>query len=103
MRVRLHEMLPSVPIRWFKRRWEEARGDEFSSWGAATYYFEVGEDGWPRRQIEVYDKGPTLRYGTEHVMDEYGLLGQAQLDELEDWTPWAISSEDFERAWSADA
>ena len=48
--------------RWFKRRWEETRGDEFASWGAATYFFEVSDDGWPSRQIEVYDHGPTLRY-----------------------------------------
>jgi len=37
---------------WFQRRWEESRGDQFASWGAATYYFEVGPDGRPVRQVE---------------------------------------------------
>lgn len=92
-----------MPSRWFKRRWEESCGDEFDSWGAATYYFEVGEDGWPLRQVEVYDNGPTLRYGPEHEEDKYGQVGQAQLDESEDWAAWAITAEDFEQAWSPDA
>jgi len=89
-----------VANRWFKRRWAESRGDRFDAWGAATYFFEVGEEGRPLRQIEVYDNGPTLRYGPTHVEDEYGQLGQTRLDELEDWSAWTISSEDFERVWS---
>jgi hypothetical protein len=88
--------------RWFMRRWQESRGDQFESWGAATYYFEVGAGGSPTRQIEVYDNGPTLRYGPDHPEDEYGQLGQARLDEDEDWSPWAIAAEDFENAWSTD-
>lgn len=90
---------PPVETRWFRRRWEEPRGDSFDSWGAATYFFETGEDGWPTRQIEVYDAGPTLRYGPSHTEDEYGQLGQATLDGLDDWTPWRISGEEFEAAW----
>lgn len=86
--------------RYFKRRWDETRGDEFDSWGAATYFFEVDASGWPTRQVEVYDAGPTLRYGPDHEEDQYGQLGQAQLDALEDWTPWAISSEEFEQVWA---
>jgi hypothetical protein len=59
----------------------------------------VGADGWPIRQIEVYDSGPTLRYGPDHQEGQYGGLSQVRLYELEDWSPWAISSEDFEAAW----
>ncbi|GAA4356095.1 hypothetical protein [Angustibacter luteus] len=92
-----------MQIRWFKRRWDETRGDGFDSWGAATYFFEVTKEGWPSRQIEVYDSGPTLRYGPDHLEDEYGRLGQAQLDEREDWSDWAISSDEFENMWSGDA
>lgn len=87
--------------RWFKRRWVDSRGDEFDAWGPATYFFEVGPDGRPTRQIEVYDHGPTLRYGPGGEEDEYGHLGTAQLDELEEWSPWAITGEEFEEAWSA--
>jgi hypothetical protein len=100
MRVRSAWKAALVTTRWFRRRWEEPRGDEFDTWGAATYLFEVADDGWPTRQIEDYDNGPTLRYGPDQKEDQYGQLGQARLDELEDWTPWAITHEAFEEAWS---
>ena len=89
-----------MELRWFRRRWEESRGEGFASWGAATYFFEVGPDGWPVRQVEVYDAGPTLRYGPDHPEDEFGQLGQDPLDKVEDWNPWAITAEEFSQAWS---
>lgn len=85
---------------YFRRRWDESRGDQYDAWGAAIYYFEVGEDGWPLRQVEIYDAGPVLRYGPDHDEDEFGQLGSAQLDELEDWSSWAISKEAFDKVWS---
>lgn len=90
----------TVSARYFRRRWEEPRGDRYDAWGHSTWYFETGTDGWPTRQIEVYDAGPTLRYGPDLEEDEYGGLGLCQLDELEDWTPWAITADDFEAAWN---
>lgn len=53
----------------------------------------------PTRQIEIYDAGPTLRYGPDHTEDDCGQLSQATLDGPEDWTPWGISREEFEAAW----
>jgi hypothetical protein len=88
-----------MPRRYFKRRWEESRDDRHDSWGASTWYFEVDEEGWPTRQLEVYDAGPTLRYGPGHAEDAAGRLSQSQLDELEDWTPWTVTADEFERAW----
>lgn len=88
--------------RWFERRWNESRGDEHHHWGPATYFFEVDDQGWPIRQVEVYDQGPTLRYGPQHPEDEYGFLGQASVyADDEDWSPWSITSEAFEEAWAA--
>jgi hypothetical protein len=51
---------------WYRRRWEESRGDADDAWGGSTWYFEVGDDGTPIRQIEIYDLGPTFRYGPGH-------------------------------------
>jgi hypothetical protein len=92
-----------MPGRFYRRRWNESRGDEFDGWGPATYYFEVGDDGWPVRQIEVYDDGPVLRYGPGHDEDQYGFLGQVSLDELGDWNRFAIQPEQFEAVWRAAA
>lgn len=89
-----------MELRWYRRRWEESRGDAFASWGATTYFFEVGPDGWPLRQVEVYDDGPTLRYGPDHPEDEFGQLGHDRLDRDENWTPWTIPVEVFSEAWS---
>ena len=88
-----------VGTRWFRRRWEESRGDSFDAWGAATYFFETDADGSPTRQVEVYDAGPTLRYGPGHTEDDIGHLGYATLNGPEDWTPYGISREEFEAAW----
>lgn len=86
--------------RYFRRHWDQSRGDQFDALGAATYYFEVGEDGWPFRQIEVYDSGPVLRYGPNRPEEEFGGLGKAQLDDVEDWSSWATTEEMFDEAWS---
>lgn len=90
-----------MSLRYFKRRWEESRGDAFDSWGSAVYYFEVSDDGWPTRQVEVYEAGPRLRYGPGREEDEYGGLGQARLDEFEDWASWAITADEFEQVWAS--
>jgi len=86
--------------RWYRRRWEESRGDEFDAWGFSTWYLEVDGDGWPLRQVEDYDAGPTLRYGPENLADDFGQLAAAQLDDLEEWTPFAIAAGQFDVAWA---
>ncbi len=88
--------------RFYRRRWDESRGDEFDAWGQSVWYFEVDNDGWPVRQVEVYDTGPVLRYGPEHEEDQYGGLGQASLnDPEEDWSQFVITRDVFERVWDS--
>lgn len=67
-------------------------------WGGVTYYYEV-TDGWTVREVVVYDNGPMLRYGPEQRADKYGQIEWRRMDDGEDWTPWAISSREFEEAW----
>jgi hypothetical protein len=54
-----------VPSRFYRRPWDQTRGDDFDSWGRSVWYFETSNDGWPVRQIEVYDGGRVLRYGPD--------------------------------------
>ncbi|MGW0778326.1 hypothetical protein ACWD01_32935 [Streptomyces sp. NPDC002835] len=87
---------------FFRRRWDESRGDEFDSLGHSVWYFEVGDDGWPARQVEAYDTGPVLRYGPGHEEDRYGGLGQTSLDDLDDdWGRYKTDRGGFERAWQS--
>jgi hypothetical protein len=87
---------------FYRRRWSEPRGDEFDSWGHSVWYFEVDGEGWPVRQVEVYDNGPALRYGPGHAEDQYGGLGQASLDDPEEnWSRYVITREVFEQVWDS--
>lgn len=90
----------SYVTNYYKRRWDESRGDDFDSWGASWFLFETGDDFWPQRQMEIYDGGQVLRYDLDHIEDIYGQLGEAPLDPLE-FEPFRISQEEFERLWSS--
>ena len=88
--------------RFYRRRWAETRGDEFDGWGQSVWYFEVGDDGWPIRQVEVYDAGRVSRYGPDHQEDRYGRLGEGSLyDSGDDWSRFESTAAEFERAWNA--
>jgi len=89
-----------VPLRYFKRRWDESRGDEHDSWGPSTWYFEVGDDGYPVRQLEQYDGGAVLKYDEGHLDEELGGLSDQALD-LEEFAPFEIDRMAFENAWSS--
>jgi hypothetical protein len=91
-----------VEGRFYRRRWDESRGDEFDAWGPSVWYFEVDDDGWLVRQVEVYDTGPVLRYGPGQEEDQYGGLGQVSLDDhKEDWSRFVITRDVFERVWDS--
>ena len=86
----------------YRRRRNEPRGDEYDAWGGSDWYFEIDEDSYAVRQIEVYDAGRTLRYGLAHDEDEYGSLTFSPF-EADEWEPFLISAKDFEQAWLAAA
>jgi hypothetical protein len=67
-------------------------------WGAATYYFAVGDDGIPTRQMEVYANGRVLKYDWQHVEDSFGRLADQALD-ADEFAPFRIYAVEFENAW----
>ncbi|MGC4014229.1 MAG: hypothetical protein QM755_06875 [Luteolibacter sp.] len=86
-------------LRYYRRPWDEDRGDEFADWGTSVWYFEVGEDDYPLRQLELYQSGIALFYDESHVEDHFGGLSEAALDPAE-FTPFSIGAAEFEQAWS---
>lgn len=85
-------------MNYYKRHWDETRGDQYDSWGDSTYYFEVDESDNPVRQIEVYESGKVLRYSTLHPTDEFGALAD-QFDRAE-FASYGITKEEFEKIWN---
>ena len=86
-------------MRYFRRPWDEDRGDEHSDWGTSTWYFEVRESGEVVRQIEVYANGTVLKYNESTVEDDYGGLATARLD-IEDFVHYEILPCEFESVWT---
>jgi len=87
-------------MHYFKRQWQESRGDAHDDWGVSTWYFETEADMWPTRQIEVYANGKILRYDHQRTEDEFGGLSQAPLEAVE-FAPFAIAQPEFEQIWNS--
>jgi hypothetical protein len=84
---------------YFKRKWDESRGDDYDDWGGSLWLIETDHDRWPLRQIEIYDGGQVLFYDRQHMNDEYGMLGDQPLD-ADEFEPFKITQAEFEHAWS---
>tara|TARA_R110000764_G_scaffold109468_1_gene195631 strand:+ start:1249 stop:2184 length:936 start_codon:yes stop_codon:yes gene_type:complete len=87
-------------MRYFKRKWNETRGDQYDNWGTSTFFIETDVSGNPSRQIEKYDNGIVLKYGDKKTEDEFGMLGYQDLD-LEEFSEFEISKTDFENEWES--
>jgi hypothetical protein len=87
-------------MKHYKRYWSEDRGDAYADWGSVTYYFEVGDDLFVTRQIEIYQNGFILKYDKNHLADEYGMLVDKPIDPG-DFEPYAIPGEVFESIWES--
>jgi hypothetical protein len=88
-----------VNPRYYRRPWNETRGDDYDSWGRSVWYFEIDEEGVPARQIEQYEHGPVLKYDANHREDQYGALGDQPIDR-EDFAAYEITAEEFSAAWA---
>lgn len=85
-------------MRYFKRFWNESRGDEYDHWGTCMYYFETDDLGWPMRQIEEYQNGVVSKYDRNKIQDKFGALADQQL-ELEEFDKYEIEESEFQRMW----
>ncbi|MEV4167512.1 hypothetical protein [Nonomuraea dietziae] len=81
-------------MRFFRRPWDEERGDQYSSWGWSTFYLAIDDTGTAHQQVIVYANGVVLAYDDEHDEDEYGGLTYADLD-LEEFSPFEITRQEF--------
>lgn len=85
-------------LKYVKRHWNEARGDEHDTWGTSWWYFEVADDGSVIRQIEQYESGVLLHYCAGHDEDAFGVLAQVALD-LSESEYLYIQKQEFEQRW----
>ena len=90
-------------MKYFKRPWDEDRGDEYAGWGTSVWYFEADHSWHVVRQIEVYASGTVLRYADDHLEDKFGMLSDQPLEPKEEYLPLEITKEEFEREWARPA
>ena len=87
-------------MNYYKRHWDETTGDDLTdSWGTSTYYFEIGADNYPTRQIQVFENGKALKYHDNYTDDNYGGLGDQPLD-IEEFEEFKIDQSEFEKIWT---
>lgn len=81
-------------MRYFRREWDEDRGDQYASWGTSTFYLALDDEGYAHAQVEVYADGTVIAYDAKHDEDQYGFLTYAQL-ELDEFAPYEIGERNF--------
>lgn len=82
--------------RFYRRRWDEPRGDQHNEWGPCVYYFWV-LDGVVEQQVERYTDGTTLAYDRHHPQDVYGFMTTEPLEPVEEWEPFLIDLATYQR------
>ncbi|MFI1770315.1 hypothetical protein [Thalassobellus citreus] len=85
-------------MKYFKRNWNETRGDQYESWGKSVWFFETDNNGEVLRQIEAYENGKVLKYDNQNIEDEFGGLADQNLD-LTEFKEFSIEKEEFENKW----
>lgn len=85
-------------MKYYKYKWNELRGDKFDIWGFSLWYFEIGKDEFPSRQIEIYENGKILKYSENNLKDEFGFLGDQKLN-LSEFNGIECSKIEFEENW----
>lgn len=84
---------------YYRRPWDESRGDEYDSWGTSVYSFETDLSGVVLRQLQIYEDGHILKYEESHAEDGYGMIAAHPLP-LDEFEAFRITKTDFEEAWA---
>ena len=87
-------------LRYYKRPWDETRGDRYDGWGRSVWLFETDEVGNVLRHVELYDGGQRLRYDENRRDDSCGCLSEKPLDPS-DFAAFEINATEFEPVWSS--
>ncbi len=86
-------------MNFYKRYWAETTGEESTNdWGTSTYYFETDNELNVVRQMQVFEKGHILKYNEDFLEDQFGMLSDQPLDEIE-FEEFKISQEEFNILW----
>ena len=75
--------------------WDESTGNEIDHWGTSDWYFEIGDDGYVARQLELFASGDALYYSENHIEDKFGMLSEGKFELLGEGEK-EISQSDFE-------
>jgi hypothetical protein len=86
---------------YIKARWDEPRADRYAVWGCSWWFFEIDQAGAINRQVEVYDSGVRLRYDRNHLSDEFGMLGEGRLQDMDIPGAEELTAEQFEAVWES--
>src|SRR5262245_52715729 len=94
-------------MRYFKERGRCLHRNSLAAdWGECIRYFEIGDDRYAVRLVEVYRGGRVLRYDRAHWCDRFGQLfgclfshKQKAIDGRRG--AFAIDGKEFDRAWGA--
>lgn len=80
--------------RWFRSYW-----DEEDTW----FYFEVGDDGWVRRQAELEGpaRRPIVAAAAEDDDARYGSTAESPVTDWEGHVEEPLSRRGFEGVWAA--
>jgi hypothetical protein len=74
-----------------------------ASWGRFTRYLEIGADLRALRMVDLFENGNTLSYDRSHWVDDFGMLGDGQLNRNRKKWHWGQSEEitaaKFEGVW----
>jgi hypothetical protein len=86
--------------KYYKRYWSEVITRFNKDWSAVDcYYFAVGDDNYPTKQIQITDEGKAYKHDEHNLQDANGGLSEVAL-EIEEDQYVAITQAEFDALWN---